>query len=75
MMDITAFNASQREEFKEKLTSLNKKVIASRIMACGVLKPKEAFEFYKNIDYVDLISIGVAKVEEAREDFTLLKEY
>ena len=54
---------------------LNKKVIASRIMACGVLKPKEAFEFYKNIDYVDLISIGVAKVEEAREDFTLLKEY
>ena len=47
----------------------------SWIMACGVLKPKEAFEFYKNIDYVDLISIGVAKVEEAREDFTLLKEY
>ncbi|MCQ2971289.1 MAG: hypothetical protein MJ226_06880 [archaeon] len=75
MMDITAFNASQREEFKQKLTSLNKKVIASRIFACGILKPKEAFEFYKKIDYIDLISIGVAKVEEAREDFTLLKEY
>ncbi len=75
MMDITAFNAAQREEFIQKLTSLNKKVIASRIFACGVLKPKEAFEFYKKIDYIDLISIGVAKVEEAREDFNLLKEY
>lgn len=75
MMDITAFNVAQREEFKQKLISLNKKVIASRILACGVLKPKEAFEFYKKIDYIDLISIGVAKVEEAREDFTLLKEY
>lgn len=75
MMDITAFNAAQREEFKQKLTSLNKKVIASRIFACGILKPKEAFEFYKKIAYIDLISIGVAKVEEAREDFTLLKEY
>lgn len=75
MMDITAFNSAQREEFKQKLTSLNKKVIASRIFACGVLKPKEAFEFYKSIDYIDLIAVGVAKVEEAREDFELLKEY
>ncbi|MDO5822993.1 hypothetical protein [Methanobrevibacter sp.] len=75
MMDITAFNASQREEFKQKLINLNKKIIATKILAAGVLKPEESFTFFKKIDYVDLISIGVAKVEEAREDFTLLKEY
>lgn len=75
MMDITAFNASQREEFRQKLVGLNKKIIATRILAAGVLKPKEAFTFFKNIDYVDAISIGVANIEEAKEDFSLLKEY
>lgn len=75
MMDISAFNASQRQEFIEKVSNLNKKIIATRILAAGVLKPKEAFTFYKNVDFVDAICMGVAKVEEAREDFELLKEY
>jgi hypothetical protein len=75
MMDISAFNASQREDFINKIKSLNKKIIATRIMAAGVLKPKEAFTFYKNVDFVDAICMGVAKVEEVREDFMLLKEY
>lgn len=75
MMDISAFNASQRKEFIEKIRNLNKKIIATRILAAGVLKPKEAFTFYKNADFVDAICMGVAKVEEAREDFELLKEY
>ncbi len=75
MMDISAFNASQRQEFIEKVSNLNKKIIATRILAVGVLKPKEAFTFYKNVDFVDAICMGVAKVEEAREDFELLKEY
>lgn len=75
MMDINAFNAVQRQDFVDKVLSLNKKIIATRILAAGVLKPKEAFTFFKTVDYVDAISIGVAKVEEAREDFSLLKEY
>ena len=75
MMDINAFNSSQRQEFVDRLLKLNKKIIATRILAAGVLKPKEAFTFFKNIDYVDAISIGVAKVSEACEDFELLKEY
>lgn len=75
MMDISAFNASQRQEFIDKIKALNKKIIATRILAAGVLKPKEAFTFYKNVDFVDAICMGVAKVEEAREDFELLKEY
>lgn len=75
MMDISAFNASQREEFRKKLVSLDKKVIATRCLAAGVLQPKEAFTFFKNIDYIDAVALGVAKVEEAREDFSLLKEF
>ena len=75
MMDISAFNASQRQEFIDKIKSLNKKIIATRILAAGVLKPKEAFIFYKNVDFVDAICMGVAKVSEAREDFELLKKY
>ena len=75
MMDINAFNASQRQEFVDRVLSLNKKIIATRILAAGVLNPKEAFTFFKDLDYIDAISIGVAKVEEAREDFELLKEY
>lgn len=75
MMDISAFNEAQREDFKQKLLKLDKKVIATRALAAGVLQPKEAFTFFKKIDYIDLISIGVAKVEEASEDFSLLKEF
>ena len=75
MMDINAFNASQRQEFVDRLLKLNKKIIATRVLAAGVLNPKEAFTFLKTVDYVDAISIGVGKIEEASEDFSLLKEY
>ena len=75
MMDISAFNASQRQGFIEKIVKLNKKIIATRIMATGVLKPQEAFAFYKNVDFVDAICMGVASKDEAIEDFSLLKEY
>lgn len=75
MMDINAFNNSQRQEFVDRLLKLDKKIIATRILAAGVLKPKEAFTFFKSVDYVDAISIGVAKIEEACEDFELLKQF
>ena len=75
MMDISAFKAAEWEEFREKIVDLNKNIIAARVLAAGVLKPKEAFEFYKKLDYVDLISIGVASADEAAEDFSLLNQY
>ena len=75
MMDINAFNASQRQEFVDRVLSLNKKIIATRVLAAGVLKPKEAFTFLKTADYIDAICMGVAKIEEVIEDFPLLKEY
>ena len=75
MMDINAFKDSQRVELVNKIIGLEKKIIASRILAAGILKPKEAYAFYKKVDYVDAIAVGVASVDEAREDFSLLKEY
>ncbi|MBR1611713.1 MAG: hypothetical protein IJ672_09600, partial [Methanobrevibacter sp.] len=75
MMDINAFNASQRQEFVDRVLKLNKKIIATRVLAAGVLKPKEAFTFLKTTEYIDAICMGVAKIEEASEDFPLLKEY
>lgn len=75
MMDINAFNASQRQEFVDRVLKLNKKIIATRTLAAGILKPKEAFTFLKSIDYIDAISIGVAKIEEVKEDFEMLKQY
>lgn len=75
MMDISAFKASEWETFRQKIVKLNKNIIATRVLAAGVLKPKEAFEFYKKLDYVDLITVGVASRDEALEDFSLLKEY
>ena len=74
MMDISAFNTSQRREFVSRLLKLNKKIIASRVLAAGVLKPSEAFNFFKEADYIDAVSIGVAKVSEACEDFKILKD-
>ena len=75
MMDISAFNKAQRQEFIQKVVNLNKKIIASRVFAVGVLKPQDSFEFFRNVDFVDAIALGVASVDEAKEDFSLLKEY
>ncbi|WP_295113141.1 hypothetical protein [uncultured Methanobrevibacter sp.] len=75
MMDISAFNNSQREEFIQKIFNLNKKIIATRVFAVGVLKPMDSFEFFKNVDFVDAIALGVASVDEAKEDFSLLSKY
>lgn len=71
MMDIPSFLPKQRQEFKVKIEKLNKKIIATRVLAAGILKPSEAFEFLKTLDYVDLATIGIASKKEAREDFNL----
>ena len=72
MMDIPSFLPKQRQDFKTKIEKLDKKIIATRVLAAGILKPSEAFEFLNTLDYVDLATIGIASKKEAREDFNLL---
>jgi hypothetical protein len=72
MMDSPSFLQKERDELKELLESLNKKVIASKVLAAGIQMPEESFNFLKKIDYIDSISIGVANEKEVKEDFSLL---
>ena len=72
MKDFSSFLPKQRHDFKIKIERLNKKIIASRVLAAGILKPDEAFEFLNTLDYVDLATVGIASKKEAIEDFNLL---
>lgn len=73
MMDIPSFLPKERQEFKVKIEKLDKKIIATRILAAGILKPAEAFDFLNTLDYVDLVTFGVASKKEVVEDVTILK--
>lgn len=74
MMDIPSFLENERNQFKMEVSKLNKKIIASRTLAAGILTPKEAFNFIKSYGLADLITVGVANENEVKEDFNILKE-
>ena len=59
----------------QKILSLNKNIIACRIFAAGIQKPDEAFTFLRNLDFIDLITFGVASKEEITEDMEALKKF
>lgn len=87
MIDTESFLQDERKNLAILLEDLNKKVIASKLLACGIQEPNEAFKFLKefneilddgsnnNHDYlIDMIAIGIANEEEAKLDFKALKE-
>lgn len=73
LMDTDAFIAKERAEFRDIITKLNKTIIAMQTMAAGILTPGDAFDFLKTLDYVDLMTVGIASEAEAEESFDLLK--
>lgn len=73
MMDTKSFMKKEREELSKLLKKIDKKIIISKILACGIQDPIEAFNFLKTLDYVDMITIGIASEKEAETDFKLLK--
>lgn len=73
MMDTSSFMENERQEFKNNILKLNKKIIATRTLATGILTPNEAFNFIKSYDLADLIAIGVASEKEVKEDLEILK--
>lgn len=74
MMDVPSFLEDERNQFKQEVSKLNKKIIATRTLAAGILTPKEAFNFIKSYELADLITVGVANEKEVKEDFTILKD-
>lgn len=75
MMDCNFLTNENKEKIQNLLSSLNKKVIANRTLATGILQPKEAYEFISKVDYVNSVCVGVAKVEEVEETFSIINSY
>jgi hypothetical protein len=73
MMDTSSFLKSQREEFRLKILDLNKKIIASRVLSVGIQTPEEGFTFINSLDFIDLVTFGVASVDELKKDIEVLK--
>lgn len=73
LMDTDAFMDKERAEFRDLVKKLDKTIIAKKTMAVGILTPNDAFDFLKTLDYVDLMTVGIASEAEAEETFGLLK--
>lgn len=74
MMDYPTFMDKERADFSNMLKKLDKIVMASKILAVGILNPNEALDFLKTLDYVDMVTLGIASESEAEETFSLLFE-
>ena len=75
MMDCNFLNNENKEKINNLLSTLDKKVIANRTLATGILQPKEAYQFISGVEYLDSVCVGVAKVSEAEETFNIINEY
>lgn len=72
LMDSEDFGVLKRIKIKELLIKLGKKIIAKKVLAAGILKPEEAFDYLGALDYIDMVTVGIASEAEARETFGLL---
>lgn len=74
MMDIPDFRVDKQEELNSMLEKIDKKVIINKILAVGIQKPEEAFNFLNTLDFADMVSVGIASEREAEGTFNILKE-
>ena len=72
LMDYPLFVPSAREELKQNLIKLDKPVMATQTLAAGILQPSEALEFIRSLNYVNMITIGLAKESEVNETLDYL---
>lgn len=59
------------EEIENLIERLNKKIIAKKVLAAGKLEPKEALNYLKLKKCVDIVTVGVASPNEAKETFNV----
>ena len=74
MMDVPDFRADKQVELKALLDKIDKKVIINKILAVGIQRPEEAFNFLNTLDFADMVSIGIAREREAEESFGVLNK-
>lgn len=74
MMDVPEFLKPNQLKLENLLSKIDKKIIINKILAVGIQRPEEAFEFLKTLDYVDMVALGIASENEAEETFNILKK-
>jgi hypothetical protein len=72
LMDTDVLMDKERSELRDLIKNIDKKIIAKKTMAAGILTPNDAFDYLKTLDYVDLMTVGIASEAEAEETFNLL---
>ena len=74
MMDIPDFRSDKQDELKGMLDKIDKKIIINKILAVGIQRPEEAFNFLNTLDFADMVSVGIASEREAEETFSILNK-
>ena len=72
LMDTEIFGSDERTHLNQLIKNLDKTVIVKKVLAAGILKPQEAFDYLKTVEFADIVTIGIASETEAQETFSLL---
>ena len=72
LMDCDTYGSEERKKLNEMISKMDKTVIAKKVLAAGILKPEEAFDYLKTVKFADIVALGIASEEEAYETFGLL---
>ncbi|WP_414470475.1 hypothetical protein [Methanobacterium sp. ACI-7] len=72
LMDTDVFIEKERAELRELMKKIDKTIIAKKTLAAGILTPEKGFDYLKEIDYVDLVTVGIASEAEAEKTLNLL---
>ncbi len=69
LMDTDVFMDKERAELRDLIIKIDKPIMAKKTMAAGILTPYDAFQYLKTLDYVDMMTVGIASEAEAEETF------
>lgn len=72
LMDCDTYGPEMRLHLNDMITSLNKTVIAKKILAAGILTPEEALDHLQTVNFADIVTFGIASEEEAQQTFGYL---
>jgi hypothetical protein len=72
LMDCDTYGSEERSRLNEMIIKLDKTVIVKKVLAAGILKPAEAFDYLKTVKFADIVALGIASEDEANETFGLL---
>ena len=72
LMDSEIYGSEERTHLNQLIKSLDKIVVVKKVLAAGILKPQEAFDYLRTVEFADIVALGIASEAEAQETFSLL---